>query len=368
MLFSITFGAFLLPTLTLSCGVLFPHVRNVELDTTAPNVKRQNLTLLPTEGSGVHWTVSQNLRQMQLSDDAFISRDLAKFNHSPNVTVFYPMGVQMNLSEHLQDMRLTFSTFSDAAPHNHNYKVEFGEGDWTVVLARAKGTNDGPLLGPTGNLLPPTEKVVTYDLMTISRWSGGLMMEEYLWTDNVLLYRALGFLPSPPPENVPDIELNPYTSPVSTLPDVDESPTNKVKMAESDGALNFGTLNAKDLHLAENVTVYGLTDEPLSLKSYLTWLEHTRIAFPDLHVQNRPYRQIIAQGDWTATISVLSGTNTGPWALPQYLTPSPVAATGKQFSVLHYTICRWQDGQIVEMRLNLDLFGILNQIGLGDLI
>ncbi|OJJ65638.1 hypothetical protein ASPBRDRAFT_669988 [Aspergillus brasiliensis CBS 101740] len=139
-------------------------------------------------------------------------------------------------------------------------------------------------------------------------------------------------------------------------------------MTESDDALNFGTLNAKNLHLDENIAVYGLTEEPLSLISYLNWLEHTRIAFPDLHVQNQPYRQIIGQGDCTATISVLIGTNTGPWGLPQYLTPSPVAATGNKFSVLHYTICRWQDGEIVEMRVNLDLLGILNKVGLGDLI
>lgn len=57
-------------------------------------------------------------------------------------------------------------------------------------------------------------------------------------------------------------------------------------MAEWDNALNFGTLNAKNLYLAEKITVYSLTDDPLSFKSYLDWLEHTRIAFPDLYVQS----------------------------------------------------------------------------------
>ena len=369
-----------------SCGVLLPRVsQSAELEGTPSNLKRrklaylylysleidweiEDLTLLPTDGNGTHWTVAQNLRQMQVSDDAFIARDLAKFNHSPNITVYYPMGVTMNLSEHLQDMRLTFSSFSDAQPHNHDYKVEFGEGDWTVALARAKGTNDGPLPGPTGNLLPPTERVVTYDLMTISRWNAGLMMEEYLWTDNPRLYRALGLLPSPPPADVPDIELNPYTAPVSTQPGVDLSLSNKAAMTESDNALNHGTFEADRMRLAENITVYGLTDEPLDLKGYLNWLKQTKIAFPDLHIENSPYRQIIGQGDWTATISILSGTNNGPWALPLYLSSAPVSATEKKFSALHYTICRWQDSEIVEMRINLDLFGILVQLGLGDMI
>ena len=50
-------------------------------------------------------------------------------------------------------------------------------------------------------------------------------------------------------------------------------------MAEWDDALNFGTLNTKNLHLAEKITVYSLIDNLLSLKSCLDWLGLTWIAF-----------------------------------------------------------------------------------------
>jgi predicted ester cyclase len=322
----------------------------------------EDITILPSDGNGTHWTVAQNLRQMQVSDDAFIARDLAKFNHHPNSTMYYPMGVVMNLSEHLQDMRLTFSSFSDAAPHNHNYRVSFGEGDWTVAIARAAGTNDGPLADATGALLPPTRRTVNYDLMTISRWNAGLMMEEHLWTDNPRLFRLLGLLPSPPPVDIPDIELNPHTAPLSTIPGVDSSTSNKAKVNKANAAFNNVKFDAESLHLSSNLTVYGLDDQPYDLQAYMRFLNQYKTAFPDLHIENN---QIIAQGDWVATISMLSGTHQGPLTLPLYLSSSPIQATGKKFNLLHYTISRWQNGEIVEMRVNLDLFGILVALGIS---
>lgn len=298
---------------------------------------------------------------MQISDDAFIARDLAHFNHHPNCTIHYPLGVTMDLTQHLTDMRLTFATYSDAAPHNHNYKVLFGEGDWTIALARASGTNDGPLIGPKGELVPPTMRTVTYDLMTIVRWNGGLMMEEFLWTDNPSVYRQLGFLPTKPAKDLPDLEMNDYTAPLSTQPGVDSAASNKALAKAAEGALNAGRLDADGLRVSPNVTVYGLNDEGLGLQGYLDAVASLRTAFPDLALANQ---QVIAQGDWTATVGRLSGTHEGALLLPPYLAQEPVAATGKRFDLLHYNIARWQDGKIVEMRVNVDTFGILSALGI----
>ncbi|KAJ4277972.1 hypothetical protein NW764_008006 [Fusarium oxysporum] len=313
----------------------------------------------------VHWTVAQNTRQMQSADDAFIARDFAHFNHHPNSTMYYTGGVIMNLTEHIEDLRLTFSTYSNAAPHNHNYRVIFGEGDWTVALAKAGGINDGPLSDLSGNWLPPTERTVSFDLMTIARWNGGLMMEEYLWSDAVSTFRQLGLLPVPPESDLPDIELSPYTAPISTNPKVDGSAANKAKMAESDDALNSGKFDAKSLHLSPDLKVYGLTDQPLNVQGFVKQLKVLKQAFPDLHLENRPYRQVVAQGDWTATVAMLSGTFKGPLTLPLYLASAPIKPNGKKFDLLHYTICRWQNGKIVEMRVNVDTFGIIGALGIS---
>jgi predicted ester cyclase len=260
-------------------------------------------------------------------------------------------------------MRLFFSMYEDGAPHNHDYKVIFGEGDWTVALTLAGGTNTGPLPGLHGELLPPNNRQAKFDLMTIARWNGGWMMEEYLWSDAPSMYRQLGVLPNKPAADLPDLELS-AINPLSANYSVENSASNKAKMSESDDALNSGQFDAKSLHLSANVSVYGLTDEPLDLDGFLQELKSFKTAFPDLQIQNKPYRQIIGQGDWTATVAMLSGTHQGPLTLSVYLSDQPIAATGKSFDLLHYTIAHWQDGEIIEMRINVDTFGIIASLGI----
>ncbi|SPJ74347.1 uncharacterized protein FTOL_04078 [Fusarium torulosum] len=253
----------------LSCGLALPPSHLLAARSTVSHEKRDVLHPVNPD-KHVHWSVPENARQMQAADDAFI---------------------------HIEDLRLTFSTYSTAAPHNHNYRVIFGEGDWTVALARAGGINDGPLPDLSGNWLPPTERTVSFDLMTIARWNGGLMMEEYLCSDAPSTYRQLGVLPIRPELDLPDIELNPYTAPLSTNPKVDNSADNKARMAASDDALNAGKFDAKSLHLSPSLQVYGLTDQPLDVAGFLKQLKDLKKAFPDLHLKNRPYRQVIAHGD-----------------------------------------------------------------------
>lgn len=156
----------------------------------ASNISAEVSTTRLLDSNTTHWTPADNMRQMQRTDDAFNARDFgAAFNHHPNITVYNPMNSVMNLAEHLQDLRLTFSTYSDAAPHNHDYRVVFAEGDWTVAATRAAGTNDGPLQGPTGEFLPPTDKPVAYSILTVAHWQDGLILEEYLWSDLPSAYR-----------------------------------------------------------------------------------------------------------------------------------------------------------------------------------
>ncbi|KAH7018637.1 hypothetical protein B0J12DRAFT_775406 [Macrophomina phaseolina] len=63
----------------------------------------------------------------------------------PISTTYYPLGVGMDLPLHIDDMRFTSATYSDAAFRNHNYKVMLREGNWTIAVAQAKGVNDGLL-------------------------------------------------------------------------------------------------------------------------------------------------------------------------------------------------------------------------------
>src|SRR5437870_2806048 len=67
--------------------------------------------------------------------------------------------------------------------------------------------------------------------------------------------------------------------------------------------------------------------------------------FPDNRVQNRPYKVLIAAGDWTCSIARFTGTMKGAMVLAN---GTSIAPTGKSFEVDFCTVARWQDGQIVE--------------------
>ena len=86
-------------------------------------------------------------------------------------------------------------------------------------------------------------------------------------------------------------------------------------------------------------------------------------AFPDQHLDNRPYRVFFASGDWTCSIARFTGTFSGPMAGPD---GKEIAPTGKKFEVDFCTVARWdENGQIIEENLFYDLVSFMQQIGLS---
>ncbi|MEV0587462.1 ester cyclase [Nonomuraea sp. NPDC050310] len=83
--------------------------------------------------------------------------------------------------------------------------------------------------------------------------------------------------------------------------------------------------------------------------------------FPDNQVSNRPYRVLLAEGDWTCSIARFSGTMTEPMRLPDGTVLPP---TGKSFEVDFCTVARWADGRIVEENLFYDRDAMMRQLGL----
>jgi ketosteroid isomerase-like protein len=85
-------------------------------------------------------------------------------------------------------------------------------------------------------------------------------------------------------------------------------------------------------------------------------------AFPDQHLDNRPYRIFLASGDYTSSVAHFTGTMTGPlksWNGPE------IPPTGKSFEVDFYTVAQWHEGQIVEENLMYDLVIFMQQLGLS---
>lgn len=86
-------------------------------------------------------------------------------------------------------------------------------------------------------------------------------------------------------------------------------------------------------------------------------------AFPDQHLDNRPYKVFFASGDWTCSIAHFTGTFSGPMKGPD---GKEIPPTGKSFEVDFCTVALWDNGQIVEENLFYDLVTFMEQIGLAD--
>ena len=85
--------------------------------------------------------------------------------------------------------------------------------------------------------------------------------------------------------------------------------------------------------------------------------------FPDQHLDNRPYKVLMASGDWTCSVARFRGTMTGPMQGPD---GKEIPPTVKSFDIDFCTVARWDNGQIVEENLFYDLLTFMKQIGLSQ--
>jgi ketosteroid isomerase-like protein len=77
-------------------------------------------------------------------------------------------------------------------------------------------------------------------------------------------------------------------------------------------------------------------------------------------LDNRPYKTLFGQGDWTCSIARWTGTMVGPMTGPD---GAVIPATHKSFELDFCTVARWQDGRIAEENLFYDQVGLMRQIG-----
>ena len=92
-----------------------------------------------------------------------------------------------------------------------------------------------------------------------------------------------------------------------------------------------------------------------TLADYKRWVTETRNAFPDNHIT---IEDMIAEGDKVVLRWTLRGTNTG-----EIVTPMPLPATGRQVTISGITIVRIAGGKGVEVWSQMDMLGIMQQIG-----
>jgi predicted ester cyclase len=122
-----------------------------------------------------------------------------------------------------------------------------------------------------------------------------------------------------------------------------------------DEAWNARRADVIDEMFSLETAAHGLGSSPLlGPEGFKPFHEMFLGAFPDLRVT---VEEVIAEGDLTAARLSVTGTHEGDHL--------GVAPTGRRVSFTGMTFTRWRDGKIVEGWNNVDIPGLMKQIGAG---
>lgn len=117
-----------------------------------------------------------------------------------------------------------------------------------------------------------------------------------------------------------------------------------------------GNLDLIDEYVAEDYVEHN-TASPEDIhgrEGYRANVEMVREAFPDMDVT---LNDIVAERDTVVTHYTITGTHCGPLM--------GIEPTGTEVSFSGMAIARIEDGKLVEDWSNVDLFGLMQQIGVG---
>jgi steroid delta-isomerase-like uncharacterized protein len=118
-------------------------------------------------------------------------RDFKRFEeiHTRDFVKHYNNRSAENLSEEMQDAKGQFDSSSDLT-FTENWMI--AEGDKVAVCFTAKGTHDGAFEG-----VPATGKHFVLVAMTVWRFVDGKIAEEWVFANDLDLYRQLGLFKDP---------------------------------------------------------------------------------------------------------------------------------------------------------------------------
>lgn len=220
-----------------------------------------------------------------------------------------------------------------------------GEGDFVVHHLDARGTHRGPLFG-----VPATGRPLDWTETHIGRYENGMLVEHWAEIDTLRIVQAIGTIPGYTPRGPPP-------APPVVL---DERYLTAAQMRELLNRLVEEVWNAGRLKVADELFHPGATspsapDLSPGAAGVQALVTAFRSGFPDYHVA---IEQTIVEYPYVVGRLVRTGTHDGQFA--------DMAATGKSVSYGEILILRVGNGQIVESWSDVNLVGLMSQLGVGD--
>ncbi|MDD5543268.1 MAG: ester cyclase [Acidobacteriia bacterium] len=135
--------------------------------------------------------VEQNKAVARAAFEYLNHRDFQRFEelHTKDFVKHYNNNPAENLSEEMRDAKGQFDLSADLTITE---KWMIAEGDKVAVCVVAKGTHTGVFHG-----LPPTGKRYEFPTLTVWRFVDGKIAEEWVFLNELDLYRQLGLFKEP---------------------------------------------------------------------------------------------------------------------------------------------------------------------------
>jgi predicted ester cyclase len=141
-------------------------------------------------------SVEESLRVFDEVQKAIDARDWNRFDelHAESVVDYSPANPEgtKGIDAHREAMQNLFNAFPDAHVERTS---SFGQGDWAVVELTFSGTHKGPLTGPGGETIEPTNKPAQVKVCSVNKIEGGKITEEHTYFDQLTMLAQLGLAP-----------------------------------------------------------------------------------------------------------------------------------------------------------------------------
>jgi predicted ester cyclase len=243
-----------------------------------------------------------------------------------------------------EGLKWAYRTFNEPFPDLvFDFADVIAEGDLVVGRGIGEGHNTAPFMG-----IPATGKKVKWSGTRLFRIADGKLVEGWINLDMLGLMQQLGVIPTPP--------AGPEPAPAKHL-------TGKPSTREANHALMRRFIeevwNKGNTALAEEIFHPEATSPSAPAlppgAAGVNFIVNTfRNAFPDYHME---ITHLVAEDDRVAARFVQSGTHKGDLM--------GIPPTGKKATWTEIGILRIADGKVVESWYDVDMLGMMGQLGVG---
>ena len=246
-----------------------------------------------------------------------------------------------------EELKKAYVVFNTPFPDlEYVFEDLIGEGDLVVGRGVISGTHKGDFMG-----VPASGKKIRWTGTRLFRLKDGKVTDGWINVDMMAMMQQMGVIPAPP---APDPSSLPPAKHVTGAPSTREA--NKALMRRFiEEVWNKGNMDVADELFHPDHTSPSAPTLPPGAEGTKMIASMFRNAFPDFHMT---IDLIVAEDDRVAARFIETGTHLGElFGIPP---------TGKTVNFSEIGILRIADGKVVESWYDVDMLGMMQQLGVGS--